>query len=442
MDEKEKISSRSKYALFLLLLIYINNQWTRYLLNYLYAVSSDDEYKSIKVATNLSSSQYGLLVGFGFGLTYVAFGMIMGRASDIYNRINIIAVGLLIWNGAILLMGLSSSFSTLLIARVILGIGESFSGPASYSLLADFFPPSRRGEANGIYAFGVYIGGGMSSLSLTLALTIGWRNTCYLAALTGIFLAFVLRLTLTEPERAGQVISSSSSNQQDSKISLKSTFKSIFGHSLVVSLLVASTVRFAAGYVIGGYLPSFFSEKFPDDSSLYSYLNASVVSIGGATSAYLGGKIADKWLIKGEYRANVFVPGIGALAAIPALAAVLYSSNFSQSMASLFVEYLFAECWFGPAMSALQGGLPPRARGTGVATFALMTTLGGSTATWAVGLALNTNEDDPDLLSLVVLLSAGGAYAISGILFFCAAAFIKSERPEGYAELKGTSEEE
>lgn len=65
----------------------------------------------------------------------------MGRAADLYNRKNIVFYGLVIWNLATVFQGMSTNFVQLLLARVLLGIGESFSMPASYSLIADYFAP-------------------------------------------------------------------------------------------------------------------------------------------------------------------------------------------------------------------------------------------------------------------------------------------------------------
>ena len=108
----------------------------------------------------------------------------MGRAADTRNRRNIIVLGMVLWNGATVMTGLSNGFWQLFAARVVLGVGEAFSAPASYSLIADYFPAEGRGEANGIYAFGVYIGSGLGSLSIAMAQQIGWRNTCRRAAHT------------------------------------------------------------------------------------------------------------------------------------------------------------------------------------------------------------------------------------------------------------------
>lgn len=67
-------------------------------------------------------------------------GLFMGRAADKYNRKLIIFYGLVIWNLATICLGLSNNYVQLLLSRILLGIGEAFSMPASYSLIADYFP--------------------------------------------------------------------------------------------------------------------------------------------------------------------------------------------------------------------------------------------------------------------------------------------------------------
>eukprot|EP00611_Tribonema_gayanum_P031372 TRINITY_DN9058_c0_g1_i3.p1 TRINITY_DN9058_c0_g1~~TRINITY_DN9058_c0_g1_i3.p1 ORF type:complete len:202 (+),score=68.49 TRINITY_DN9058_c0_g1_i3:363-968(+) len=193
--------------------------------------------------------------------------------------------------------------------------------------------------------------------------------------------------------------------------------------------MLASCVRFMAGYSIGSYMPVFYRARFPDDAALYSYLNASVVAVGGALSAYVGGLAADKWGASGQRRANLLVPAIGAAAAVPALALTLYAPSFGLSMAGLFLEYLAAECWFGPAMSALQGALPAGARATGVAAFTLATTLAGSAAAWAVGAAV-VDESDAPCVATAIMTAAGGAYAACAALFVGASLFVRADSYE------------
>ena len=78
----------------------------------------------------------------------------MGRAADSNNRRNIIVIGCFIWNAALAGMGSSTAFWELLVYRLVLGFGQAFSNPASYSMITDLFPPDQRPFANGLFATG------------------------------------------------------------------------------------------------------------------------------------------------------------------------------------------------------------------------------------------------------------------------------------------------
>lgn len=411
------------WMLTVLLFIYICNQWVRYLLNNLYGVSGDDPYSSLATATGISTAQYGLLVGFGFSLGYVLMGMVMGRASDLYRRVNIIGAGLIIWSGATLQMGTATNYYGLLAARVFQGLGQSFTGPASYSLIADAFPPGKRAEANGIYAFGVYVGGGLGSLSIAMAIAIGWRATCYFVGGLGFVLALILFATVGEPARQ-----SGTPTAPVRKMTATAALKASVSSPLLILLMLAGSVRFMAGFALGGYLTVFYSTAYPDYNELYSYLNASVISVGGAASSYLGGMVADKWAASGEQRAYMIVPALGALLSFPALFAALYVPSFYVSLAFLLLEYLFAECWFGPAMSTLQGAVPPGARGVAIALWSLLTTISGSGMSYFMGLML---EDDAsaDSVRLVLMSAAGSSYLAAACLFALSSHYVGRTAP-------------
>ncbi|CAM9695078.1 unnamed protein product [Pylaiella littoralis] len=454
-------TSYARYVLLILLCVYVSNQWARYLLNYLYAVSDDDyddddekDFVSIADATGISTSEYGLLVGYGFSFFYVIFGLFMGRAADVYNRKNIVFYGLVIWNVATICLGLSNSYVELLLSRVLLGIGESFSMPASYSLIADYFPAESLAQANGVFAFGVYVGGGLSSLSIALAKVVGWRGSAYTVAGYGLLLSLLVRFTVREPVRTPAVTApapapsheaggggSDSSARSDGLAdkgergySAKESVKLIFGDPLIVLLIFGGMVRFMAGYAIGSYLPDFYSQVYPDFNTTYSYLNASVVSVGGALSSYAGGYAADRWEKAGENRARMFIPAIGALLGLPAFLLVIITPNFYASMFFLFLEYLVAECWFGPAISVLQKALPPRVRGVGIGCYSFFTTIAGSFMTYIVGVVLDSYTSD-NALRITLLVSVCGMYFISGIIFLMAARYMPGLDP---AILKGS----
>lgn len=69
-------------------------------------------------------------------------------------------------------------------------------------------PPPRppQNQANGVFAFGVYVGGGLSSLSIALAKVVGWRGSAYTVAGYGLLLSLLVRFTVREPARTPAVV--------------------------------------------------------------------------------------------------------------------------------------------------------------------------------------------------------------------------------------------
>ena len=63
------------------------------------------------------------------------------------------------------------------------------------------------------------------------------------------------------------------------------------------------------------------------------------------------------------------------LLAIPVWAAAVMAPSFNSAIAFLLVEYLVAECWFGPAVAVLQDNVPAYQRGTAQGLFSVLTTV-------------------------------------------------------------------
>ena len=429
------------------------------MLNYLYAISSDKDRYSISQACDLSTSEYGLLTGYGFSATFVITGLFVVRAADKYNRRNIICLGALIWNCALAGMGTASSFWELLVYRLLLGFGQAFSNPASYSCIADLFPPRAAPKANGIFASGVYIGGALASISEKAGEEIGWRWTMYMCAIIGGSVAVIMFLSVSEPTRKGKALptvpqppsSSDKAAQQqgnegqgyqqqggsgagsakqliiadDQTPTIWQTISFLFTDGHTATLLAAASVRFMGGYAIAGYLPTFYTLKFSQYTSQYSLINAFVVGGGGFVSSLAGGYLTTFWLSKpdswGSAKANYYVPALGALSGIPFICLCLLSPNFYVSLCvGLLFEYLTAECWFGPYMSALQGGVPKTMRATAVSVMLFLATFFGSLASYIIGVLQDAWRSDAYSIKVILLASITSSYAISAWLFVLA----------------------
>ena len=86
------------------------------------------------------------------------------------------ALGILVWAASTLLMGFAGGFVSLLVLRVMLGVGESISFPGSSKIIARHVPPERRGVANAAVAAGIALGPAAGTLVGGLILgSWGWR---------------------------------------------------------------------------------------------------------------------------------------------------------------------------------------------------------------------------------------------------------------------------
>ena len=113
----------------------------------------------------LSDTQISLLQGLAFALPYVLLSLPMGRIVDIANRVRVLLLGLLVWTLACMCCGLARGFWQLAFARVGVGAGEATVTPASWSLLADWFPAQQRALPVSIFLMGPYLGAGISLLA-------------------------------------------------------------------------------------------------------------------------------------------------------------------------------------------------------------------------------------------------------------------------------------
>ncbi len=135
----------------------------------------------MKSELGLSEEAYGLAFSAFFWI-YAPVQFFAGWLCDRFSVYKLMAAGILLWAASTLLMGLAGGFGSLLVLRVMLGVGESISFPGSSKIIARHVPADRRGVANAAVATGLALGPAAGTLAGGLILgQWGWR---------AIFLAF------------------------------------------------------------------------------------------------------------------------------------------------------------------------------------------------------------------------------------------------------------
>ena len=157
----------------LLLLLYVINQWARWLPSYLVRFPPRGAARELmNVDLGLDETQYGLLMSYGFSLVYAACSAPAGWVCDRLPRERVVLLSALGWAVATAAQAASRTFGQLLGARAFLGFSQAFSGPAAHTLISEAFPPAERATANAIYSSGIYFGAALASVSVAQ----GWTS--------------------------------------------------------------------------------------------------------------------------------------------------------------------------------------------------------------------------------------------------------------------------
>jgi EmrB/QacA subfamily drug resistance transporter len=84
-------------------------------------------------------------------LAYAVPLLVTGRLGDKYGPKNLYLIGLTVFTLASLWCGLSGDISTLIIARVVQGLGAAMMTPQTMAVITRIFPPDKRGPAMGLW---------------------------------------------------------------------------------------------------------------------------------------------------------------------------------------------------------------------------------------------------------------------------------------------------
>lgn len=403
--------------LFVLLLYFTMNHWTRQILYYMCNFSeqpspSSSGFKYMNIDLAFGQTDYVLLATVAFTVCFTVATLIAGGMVYSFDRSLVINTASALWSLLTLCHGLTGNYISVFILRSLVGTSQGFLNPAVYTMLSDLFPAEFIATANGIYSGGIYLGGALASLSIYISAKYGWRNTFYLVGSLGLVMSCLGYLVLpsesdvqatkrshrtsnTAPSRNNSIRDDTGHGTLESLPSINRSISQIlrdFLNNLITILaiqeiqllLLASTFRFIAGYIIIVWKAVFMFERFPTSSYLFAGSNAAIVGIGGFVSSVCGGWLSDRIVSYVAFgrndkilaRYHCILPMITSLLAIPCWYGFIYSSTPELALLCLLGEYLIAESWFGPTLSAMLLFVPTNSRGLSQALFTVVAALG------------------------------------------------------------------
>jgi predicted MFS family arabinose efflux permease len=340
------------YVLGILLVVYVFNFIDRQILSILM--------EPVRLELGLSDTQLGFLSGIAFALFYATLGIPIARIADRTSRTGVISICLALWSLMTAVCGLAQSFWQLLAARIGVAVGEAGGSPPSHSLIADYFQPSERATALGIFALGVPIGvmfglfvGGWANEFL------GWRITFMLVGLPGVALAVVVWLTVREPRRT-------SGAQRPPEVSIRDVFGFLWSQRSFRYMALASSVHAFVGYGIAQWYPVFFIRSHGMSTGEVGTYLAFVIGLFGGLGTFLGGYVADR-LAARDRRWYMWLPLLATGFATPFFFGIFLAPTFGMAFLYMMIPTMLTSFYLGPVFSMTQGLVPPAMRATAAA---------------------------------------------------------------------------
>jgi predicted MFS family arabinose efflux permease len=156
----------------------------------------------LRNSLGISNTDIGLLVtvtSLVAAVTTLPFGVLADRV----NRTRTLGAMVACWGAAMIWSATVTSFTSLLLARLFLGVATAAAGPMIASLIGDYFPGSERGRVYGYILTGDLLGAGFGFAVTGDIAALSWRAAFVLLALPAFGLAWTM-VRLPEPARGGR----------------------------------------------------------------------------------------------------------------------------------------------------------------------------------------------------------------------------------------------
>jgi MFS family permease len=425
-----------KYALTLLLVIYIFNFLDRQIVNILA--------EPIKVDLGLADWQIGAMSGLAFAVFYTFLGIPIARLAERRNRVTIISAAVGVWSAFTVMCGLAGNFVQLLLARIGVGIGEAGCTPPAHSLISDYVPREKRASALAFYSMGIPLGSlaGMA-LGGMIADAWGWRAAFFVAGAPGVILALVAFFTLPEPRKGKDrkvAAPADVPTLMDAVRELKSktSFWWIAGGAAITAMVSYGHIAFYGSFFLRNHGEGLAEISAGLQAATGIALGplgfiglalGLLVGIFGAAGTYFGGVMADR-AARLDARGYALVPAIATIAAIPPFIAAFLVPSVVLSLAILIVPVFLGAIWYGPIFASAQTLVQPRTRATASAVLLFVINLIGlGLGPLSVGLTsdiLSATMGEADGIRWAIIIF-GAVSGLAALAFLMAARTLRQE---------------
>ena len=370
-----------------------------------------------------SDAQGGLLQSL-FMFPYAIVSPLAGALGDRTRRFGVAGIGVLIWSAATFASGLAPSFTVLMIARVVIGIGEASYSVVTPPLLGDYYPPARQVRVLTTFYSALPIGSAIGfAVGGVIGSHFGWRMAFFLAGIPGVLLAVML-LSFRDPPRPGTRAApdrghdpppaTAATEASDVGLSPPVGWRELARYpSYIINVLSQTIYTFAIGG-LAAWMPTYFFRVRGLPLASATVIFGGIVCVAGFVGTIAGGRVSDAVARRSPVAAFT-VPGVALVVSAPFTWLAIMSPTPIVFWPAMFVTLMLLFVNTGPLNAAMTNVLPSgvRARGFGVSTMSIHL-LGDALSPVLIGLASSHMGLRLPVVTTGVLPLAAGLVLLAG----------------------------
>jgi predicted MFS family arabinose efflux permease len=337
------------YVLIIMMMVYAINIADRYVMSTVL--------EPIRVELHLTDGGIAFLTGVSLALFYVTLGIPLSWVADRYNRRNLLAASLVAWSAMTALCGLSRGYTQLLLARIGVGVGEAGGTPACNSIVADYFPASRRPMAMTVFALGAPIGTWMGAdMAGAVANAYGWRAAFLALGVPGVIVGALVYFTVREPVR-GRL----DAHKDDATPTMADTLRFLWKQKAAFHLVMGGGVSAFWGWGLMWFTPTFLQRSFDLSVGAAGAVVGPIHLIAGIAASLFTAWLLARPSFVDPRRILWLLAGVTAAATIPSFI-VYYTHSLQTATIMLWIFIPAIYFYIGPAMALIQNLAPCRMR--------------------------------------------------------------------------------
>jgi MFS family permease len=382
----------------------------------------------IRGELEISDTQISLLLGTAFAVIYGIAGIPLGYLADRTSRRNLIFAGISVWSIGTIACGLSHNFAEIFASRIVVGLGEAALSPAAISLISDYFPPSRRGTAVGLFLSGIAMGNGAAILiggSILHAIKLGalvatplaalapWRNVLLVIGGPGLLWALVI-LLIREPIR-----SATETTPKSIAVADRDAWRTTPWARVVPIYVVLAAASFVDN-AVGAWAPTLLIRNFNRDPAQIGVQLGLLLTVGFGGGVFIGGMLADRAGASGGWRAKLRVCVYSGLLILP-ISLLMTSPHYRMVLAGVPAYFALSGIVTAVGFSAILDAVPNRSRGLAMSmSFFLNVALGAGLGPTTVALAGEHVFSAKQGLGPPLALTVAGGYLVALVALWSA----------------------